>query len=182
MRYVRFRARARRFTSLAEINRLLAECVERINDRKHSRFGVSRRERFEALERAALKALPSEAFEVAEWKEATLHADCYLQVDAVYYSAPHLPPLERLAVHPRSRHRDGRRISHPAHFPSNTQAYYEATPQRLLSQARFIHADLHQLFVELFNADVYAHLRRAQGLVRSCTKEIQAAGHELASQ
>lgn len=200
MRYVRFRARARRFTSLGEINRLLAECVERINDRKHSRFGVSRRERFEALERTALKALPSEAFEVAEWKEATLHADCYVQVDAVYYSAPHIHrhkrlrvkltetqvelflDLERLAVHPRSRHRDGRRISHPAHFPSNTQAYYEATPQRLLSQARFIHADLHQLFVELFNADVYAHLRRAQGLVRSCTKEIQAAGHELASQ
>jgi len=86
MRYVRFRARARRFTSLGEINRLLAECVERINDRKHSRFGVSRRERFEALERTALKALPSEAFEVAEWKEATLHADCYVQVDAVYYS------------------------------------------------------------------------------------------------
>src|SRR5690606_26441591 len=115
------------FTSLAEINRLLAECVERINDRKHSRFGVSRRERFEALERTALKALPSEAFEVAEWKEATLHADCYVQVDAVYYSAPHIHrhkrlrvrltetqvelflDLERLAVHPRSRHRDGRR-------------------------------------------------------------------------
>src|SRR5690606_32149018 len=92
-------------------------------DRKHSRFGVSRRERFEALERTALKALPSEAFEVAEWKEATLHADCYVQVDAVYYSAPHIHrhkrlrvkltetqvelflDLERLAVHPRSRHR-----------------------------------------------------------------------------
>lgn len=200
MRYVRFCARHRRFTSLAQINETLAECVERINARKHSRFGISRRERFESLERAALKSLPTDEFEIAEWREATLHADCYVQVDAAYYSAPHIHRhkrlrikltetqveiflgLERLAVHPRSRHREGRRIGHPAHFPTNTQAYYETTPQRLLSQARFIHADLHALFVELFNADVYGHLRRAQGLVRSATKEIQNAGHELASE
>lgn len=199
MRYVHFVARHRRFTSLAQINETLNECVERINARKHSRFGVSRRERFESLERAALKPLPSQEFEIAEWKEASLHADCYVQVEAVYYSAPHIHRhkrlrikltetqveiflhFERLAVHPRSRHRDGRRIRNPEHFPANTQAYYEATPQRLLSQARFIHADLHALFLELFNADVYGNLRRALGLVKSATKEIQSAGHELAS-
>jgi hypothetical protein len=199
MRYVRFRYRARRFTSLAEINHALAECIERINERKHSRFGVSRRERFENLERAALKPLPTEEFEICEWKEATLHADCYVQVEAVYYSAPHIHRhqrlrvkltdtqveiflgLERLAMHPRCRHRDGRRIGNPEHFPPSSQAYYEATPQKLLSQARFIHADLHELFIELFNADVYGNLRRAQGLVRSSTKEIHAYGHERAS-
>lgn len=152
MRYVRFRYRRRRFTSLAEINQALANCIERINDRKHSRFRISRRERFEQCERGALKPLPAEPFEVAEWKEATLHADCYVQVEAVYYSAPHIHrhkrlrvkltetqveiflKLERLAIHPRSRYRDGRRISNPEHFPTNSQAYYEATPQKLLSQ------------------------------------------------
>jgi hypothetical protein len=50
-----------------------------------------------------------------------------------------------------------------------------------LSQSRFIHPDLHQLFIELFNADVFGHLRRAQGFVRSCTKEINLCGHEVAS-
>jgi hypothetical protein len=54
-------------------------------------------------------------------------------------------------------------------------------PQKLLSQSRFIHPDLNALFVELFNADVYGHLRRAQGFVRTCTKEINTAGHETAS-
>ena len=88
---------------------------------------------------------------------------------------------ERLAIHPRSRHRDGRRIKIDAHFPPNSQAYYETTPQRLLTQSRFIHPELHQLFVELFNTDVYGNLRRAQGFVRSCAKEINAAGHELAN-
>jgi hypothetical protein len=60
-------------------------------------------------------------------------------------------------------------------------AYYESTPQKLLSQSRFIHPDLNALFVKLFNADVYGHLRRAQGFVRTCTKEINTAGHEAAS-
>lgn len=200
MRYVRFRYRRHRFTSLSEINRALAECIERINDRQHSRFGISRRERFETVEKAALKPLPMGDVDYGEWKEATLHADCYVYVDGDYYSAPHIHrhkrlrikltenqveiflQLERLAIHPRSRHRNGKRIRIDAHFPLASQAYYEATPQKLLSQSRFIHPDLHRLFVELFNADVYGNIRRCQGFVRRCTKEINLSGHELASE
>jgi transposase len=200
MRYLRFRYRRTRFTCLAQINQALADCVERINERRHSRFGVSRRERFETLERAALKALPAEEYGGGEWKMATLHPDCYVAVDGDYYSAPHIHRhkklrvkltenqveiflnLERLAVHPRSRHRDGRRIKIDAHFPAASQAYYEATPQKLLSQSRFIHSELNRLFVELFNTDLFGNLRRCQGFVRSCTKEINAAGHAVASE
>lgn len=89
--------------------------------------------------------------------------------------------LERLAVHPRCRMKSGQRIKIQEHFPPNSDAYYEATPQRLLSQSRFIHANLHALFIELFNEDVFAHTRRAMGLVSACTKEISLVGHELAS-
>jgi hypothetical protein len=199
MRYLRFRYRRTRFTSLAQVNQALADCVKQINDRSHTRFGVSRRARFDALEKAALKPLPQAEFDGGEWKEATLHPDCYVSVEGDYYSAPHLHRhkklriklteshveiflnLERLAIHPRSRHKEGKRIKIDAHFPPNSVAYYEATPQSLLSQSRFIHPDLNALFVELFNADVYGHLRRAQGFVRSCTKEINLAGHEVAS-
>lgn len=199
MRYVRFRYRRTRFTSLAEINRALAECIERINDRRHSRFGVSRRERFETVEKAALKPLPAHDVEIGEWKDAKLHADCYVYLEGDYYSAPHIHrhkklrinitenqveiflKLERLAIHRRSRHRNGRRIKIDAHFPPASQAYYEATPQKLLSQSRFIHPELNRLFVELFNADVYGHLRRCQGFVRTCTKEINQSGHDIAS-
>jgi transposase len=197
MRYVRFRYRRQRFTSLSEINRALAECIERINDRRHSRFGISRRERFETLEKAALKALPI-VDDLGEWKQAKLHADCYVFLDGDYYSAPHIHRhkklrikltenqieiflgLERLAIHPRSRSKNGRRIKIEAHFPEASQAYYEATPQKLLSQSRFIHPELNRLFVELFNADVYGNIRRCQGFVSRCTKEINLSGHELA--
>jgi transposase len=198
MRYVRFRHRRHRFTSLAEINRALAECVRRINERRHRRFGVSRRERFEQGERAALKPLPVADFDDAEWKDAKLHPDCYVVVEATSYSAPHIHRGkrrrvrltlnqvelflngERLAVHPRDRSRSGRRVRIDAHFPANSLAYYEATPQQLLSQSRFIHPDFHQLVVDLFNADVYGHLRRVQGLLRSATKHLHAVGHDAA--
>ncbi len=199
MRYVRFRYRRHRFTSLAEINRALSECIERINARRHTRFGVSRRERFETVERAALKPLPL-VDDGGEWKEAKLHADCYLYIDGDYYSAPHIHrhkklrikltenqieiflQLERLAVHPRCRSKNGRRIKIDAHFPPASRAYYEATPQKLLSQSRFIHPELNRLFVELFNADVYGNIRRCQGFLRRCTKEINQSGRELASE
>jgi hypothetical protein len=36
----------------------------------------------------------------------------------------------------------GYRIKILAHFPANSVAFYEATPQKLLSQSRFIHPDL----------------------------------------
>jgi len=198
MRFVRFRHRRHRFTSLFEINRALAECIERVNDRRHTRFGISRRERFQTVEKAALKPLPIGGVDCGEWKEAKLHPDCYVYVEGDYYSAPHIHrhkklrikitenqveiflKLERLAIHPRSRHRNGRRIKIDAHFPPASQAYYEATPQRLLSQSRFIHPELNQLFVELFNTDVYGNIRRCQGFVSRCTKEINQSGHELA--
>ncbi|MBK7252211.1 MAG: hypothetical protein IPI06_15465 [Gammaproteobacteria bacterium] len=180
MRYVRFRYRRRRFTSISEINTALAECIEHINERRHSRFGVSRRERYETVEKAALKPLPIGDVDCGEWKEAKLHADCYVYVEGDYYSAPHIhrhkklrikltenqveirPRPERTAIRPRSRHRNGRRIKIDAHFPPASQAYYEATPQKLLSQSRFIHPELNRLFVELFNADVFGNIRRCQ--------------------
>ena len=198
-RYFRFRFRRSRFTSI-EINRALAVCVERINDQTHRRFGVSRRERFEKIEKAALKALPSVEYDGGEWKTAKLHPDCYVAVDGDYYSAPHIHRgkrlrikltehhveiflnLERLAIHPRCRLKVGQRIKILAHFPANSVAFYEATPQKLLSQSRFIHPDLNALFLELFNADVYAHIRRAMGLVSACTKEISRSGHTLANE
>jgi hypothetical protein len=199
MRYMRFRYRHTRFISPPSINQALGECVERINNRRHTRFGVSRRERFETIEKSALKPLPHGDIELGDWKDATLHPDCYVYIEGDYYSAPHIHRhkklrikitenqveiflnLERLAIHPRSRHRNGKRVFIDAHFPPASQAYYEATPQKLLSQSRFIHPDLNQLFVDLFNADIFGHLRRCQGFVRSCTKEINTAGHELAS-
>src|SRR5688572_13728655 len=98
MRYVRFRYRRTRFTSLAQINQALTDCAERINARRHTRFGVSRRERFEAIERAALKSLPVNDVDCGEWRHATLHPDCYVLIEAVLYSAPHIHRHKKLRI------------------------------------------------------------------------------------
>ena len=198
MRYFRWRFRGQVFTSIADINRALEICVEQINQKPHTRFRVSRNERYEKLERAALKPLPSVPYEVAEWRRAKLHADCFVAVDCNYYSAPHIHrgkelrvklterqveiflEFERIALHPRYRGHIGKRIKILEHFPESSKAYYEATPQTLLSQARFIHPMLHSLVVDLFNEDVYGNIRRIQGLVRIARKEIHETSAELA--
>lgn len=89
MRYFRWRFRDHVFCSLAEINRALLQVCLRINSRPHTRFKVSRLERWE-LEKKALRPLPSKPFESIEWKEPTLHPDCYVSLESNYYSAPHI--------------------------------------------------------------------------------------------
>jgi hypothetical protein len=157
-------------------------CVERINDQSHRRFRVSRRERFETIEKARLKALPATEFDGGEWKEAKLHPDCYVAVEGDYYSAPHIHRHKTLRIKLTENQVEiFLNLKIPEHFPPNSDAYYEATPQRLLSQSRFIHPELNKLFIDLFNEDVFAHIRRAMGLVSACNKEINQSGHELAN-
>jgi transposase len=199
MRYFRFIYRRRTFTSLEEINQALREAVDRINHKIHTRFKVSRGERFESLERAALRPLPLEPYAIGEWKTATHHPDCTVHVDKNFYSAPHATRgqelrvkvsanlveiflnLDLLAVHERARGKVGERIIRNEHLPENSRAYREATPQMILAQARFSHSELHALVDELFQQDTLANLRRAQGLVRKAYCVIQADTRERAA-
>lgn len=199
MRLFRFLYRRRRFFSLAEVNQALSQVVERINKRPHTRFKISRKERWETVEKMRLKPLPAVPFEPIEWKTAKVHPDSTIAVESATYSVPHrhrgkhvrvkLTPnhveiylgQERLTMHARDRSRQGARVIENSHLPPNAQAYREGTPQMVLSQARFIHAELHQLIDELFQQDTLGQLRRAQGLVRRAYQELQALGREGAS-
>lgn len=198
MRYFKWANRRRTFTSLSEINGALLESVTRINNKSHTRFKVSRRERFEKVEREKLKSLPENPFDAIEWRKAILHPDSHIAVESACYSAPFIHrgknlrvkltefqieiylDLERIAIHVRDRHRIGNRVTDPAHLPPNSRAYREATPQHLLSQARFVSVPLQGLIDELFNADTLGNLRRAQGFIRAAVKEINETGREPA--
>lgn len=196
MRYFKWANRTRVFTSIAEINEALAEVVARINSKPHSRFKISRRERFERVEQEKLKPLPSDAFESIEWRHAVLHPDSHISVEGACYSAPHIHrgkklrvkltesqveiylDLDRIAIHARDRHRLGNRVTNPEHLPANSRAYREVTPQHLLSQARFVSLSLHALIDELFTVDTIGNIRRAQGFIRAAVKEINETGRE----
>jgi hypothetical protein len=53
---------------------------------------------FDQVERPALQPLPLYPRVLAEWKRATLHADCHVVFAGAYYSAPHRLIRRRLWV------------------------------------------------------------------------------------
>ncbi len=194
MRLFRWVYRHHRFRSVAEVNEALSQITARINERPHSRFRTSRRARFEANERAALRPLPEIPFEQIEWKRAKVHPDCTVSVEATYYSVPFIHRgkevrvkitphqveifmgLERVALYARDRSRSGASRIETSHLPPNSRAYLETTPQSLLSQARFISAPLHAFIDELFQLDALAHVRRVQGFIRHAREVIAKFG------
>jgi len=70
MRTFFFIYRRHTFTSITEINHALTHVVDTINRKKHSRFKISRIERWAEQEKQSLKPLPVVAFESVEWKLA----------------------------------------------------------------------------------------------------------------
>jgi len=144
--------RHRTFFSLAELNRAIAELLERLNRRPFKKLPGSRREAFEALDRPALRALPATPYVYATWKKVRVHIDYHVEVDGHYYSVPYVlvkQPLEarltattvecfrkgqRVASHLRSALK-GRHTTVPEHMPKAHRAYAEWTPQRLVHWA-----------------------------------------------
>ena len=77
------------FHSPGAMNVRIRELLVDLNARKMRRYGKSRRELFEQLERAALRPLPSVRFEYADWSKGRINIDYHLLVDGHFYSVPH---------------------------------------------------------------------------------------------
>jgi transposase len=146
------RLRNQRFFSLGDLNAAIALLVTDLNDRPMRHVGQSRRQIFEAIERAALAALPPQAFEYAEWKRARVHPDYHIDVDKTFYSVPHrlvgrqvdvrlthrvveiFCDHERVASHMRTSQRRGH-VTINEHMPKAHQRYANRTPASLIEQA-----------------------------------------------
>jgi len=64
------RLRHRIFHSLAEVNAAIGDLMTGLNEvRPVRRFGVTRRRLLEEIDRPALKPLPAEPYEYAEWRK-----------------------------------------------------------------------------------------------------------------
>jgi transposase len=89
-RWILARLRNERFFSLEALNLRIRELLDELNDRPMKKLGgISRRELFERVERAALRPLPSAAYEYADWHKKTLNTDYHVEVDKHWYSAPY---------------------------------------------------------------------------------------------
>lgn len=154
-RWVLARLRHQQFFSLGELNARIRELVEELNARIMRRYGKSRRQLFEELDRPVLKALPAERFVVAEWKQVRVHIDYHVAIEYHYYSAPHqlagqdldaritattvelFLKGQRVAAHPRSLVR-GHYTTAPAHMPKAHLRHAEWSPARLIRWAQKI--------------------------------------------
>jgi transposase len=154
-RWIVARLRNEVFQSLPALNRRIRELLGELNARTMRRYGKSRRELFDSLERAALKPLPTARFEYTAWSKARVNIDYHVVVEEHFYSVPYRLVHEiveacvagdtvelfhgrrRVAAHLRSRVRGGFTTS-AEHMPSAHRAQAEWTPSRILAWAEKI--------------------------------------------
>lgn len=161
-RWILARIRNEVFHSLGELNARIRELLVDLNNRVMKRYGKSRREMFEALEKPALLPLPQSPFEFAEWSKARVNIDYHVVVDHHFYSVPYNLVHEsvearrtaetvevyyrqkRIASHRRSYTKGGFTTDR-AHMPSSHRAHAEWTPSRILSWAEKVGPSTHAL-------------------------------------
>jgi transposase len=134
------------------VNREIAKLLERLNTRPFKKLPGSRQELFEQLDRPALRPLPTQPYEFAEWKKVRVNIDYHVEVEGHYYSVPYqlvrkqlearysertvecFHKGQRVASHVRS-HLKGRHTTVAEHMPTSHRQYAEWTPQRLIRWA-----------------------------------------------
>jgi transposase len=153
-RWILASLRHRQFFSLPDLSQAIRGLVTDLNDKPLSppREG-SRRSLFEAIERAALRPLPSTPYTIGEWKiERTVNRDYHIAIDRNYYSVPYAlvgkkvdafltPTLveifhrrERVACHPRaSGANHWKTVSQ--HMPPAHSAVANRTPDWIRAEA-----------------------------------------------
>lgn len=151
-RWILARLRNERFFSLPELNARIAALLVELNERPLRVLRVSRRELFEQLDRPALRPLPPQPYEMAEWKKVRVGPDYHVELEGHYYSVPYqlvkkqldlrataqmvevLDGGKRVAAHRRDRRR-GRHTTLAEHMPKAHREYLEWTPPRLIRWA-----------------------------------------------
>jgi len=151
-RWILARIRNETFFSLSSLNARIRELLGDLNARVMKRYGKSRAQLFDEIERGSLTALPAARFEYCEWSKARVNIDYHVAFDHHLYSVPHALVHEqvevratersveivagnkRVASHVRSRVRGGFSTK-PEHMPSSHRAHAEWTPSRILSWA-----------------------------------------------
>jgi transposase len=151
-RWILAALRNRKFFSLAELNAAIRGLLAKLNNRVTRHLGASRRDLFEKLDQPALKKLPQEPYEYAEWAERRVGLDYHVEVEKHYYSVPYKLLREkvwarltqrtvevfhrgkRVAAHVRSSS-NRRHTTVREHMPSSHRRHADWTPERLMRKA-----------------------------------------------
>jgi transposase len=154
-RWILARLRNHKFFSLAELNQAIRQLLHIVNNKPFKKLPGTRLSQFEAIDKPALKPLPTQPYIYSEFKKAKLGIDYHIEVDGHYYSAPYQLIKEKLEVRTTENtieifHKNQRITSHirsyakgshttiTAHMPTRHQKHMEWTPGRLLNWAKSI--------------------------------------------
>ena len=152
-RQILAKIRDRKFFTLGELNQSLWELLEQYNNRKLQGLEESRRSLFEKVEKSALRPLPRQRCDIAEWKKAKANIDYHIVLDKNFYSVPYkfrrkeltvrytpsnveiFCENKRIAVH---RRLIGMKKSSTSkeHMPVGHKAYAEWSPSRIINWAK----------------------------------------------
>lgn len=136
------------FTSIAEINAAIKTRLAEFNQKSFQKMKTSRLALFESVDKPALKSLPPEKYQYAEWQHAKVHIDYHFVFDNHYYSVPYkyihhevevratantvecFYKKKRIASHPRSYLRY-KHSTLKEHMPPAHRAHAEWSPERM---------------------------------------------------
>lgn len=90
--------RNRQFFSLAEINAVLSEELEKLIQRPFQKIPGNRQDAFLAVDKPALAQLPSTRYEYAKWLDARVGSDYHVGLDGHFYSVLHVYSNELVSL------------------------------------------------------------------------------------
>jgi len=118
--------RNRTFFSLEELNHAISQLLDELNGRVMKHVGKTRRELFEAIDRPALRGLPTRRYELSTIRTGRVNIDYHVEFQGSYYSVPYR--YSRLDVEVRGTERSveifhkGERIA--SHLRSSKARHY----------------------------------------------------------
>jgi len=189
IRWILAALRNRTFFSLEELNQAIREKLTILNNRKFQKLETTRAGLFKTIEKPALKPLPPQPYEFADWKKATVNIDYHVEVDRHYYSVPYqlvkkqvelritastieiLFKNRRVASHKRS-YRKGGFTTDKAHRPKSHQKHLEWTPSRIIHWAAENSPHTKQLVTRIIGSKPHPEqgYRSCLGIIRLAKK------------
>jgi len=172
---------------LAQANRLIRKwSFDEYGQKEH---GTTRLKPFAVFidkEQAALKSTPTEPFEIAQWKEATVHPDHYIQFNKKAYSAPHAFVGKKVWVKATDKivqiyYQDRLIKQHVVtnsyrhtdfdDFPPNVKAALDqGVPLNLQRRANLVGENFAKMIRSVLEPHAFMNLRKAQGLLSLAEK------------
>lgn len=177
------------FTSIGEINAAIKPRLAGFNSQSFQKMKTSRRELFDSIDKPALKLLPEDRYQYAQWHKAKIHIDYHFVFDDHYYSVPYryihhavevrasskivecFYEEKRIAVHARSYLRY-KFTTACEHMPPAHRVHAEWTPERMKRWANKIGPQTAQFIDHVIASRAFPQqaFRSCLGLLRLGTR------------